>query len=188
MDTFIAHLASNASWDTARRKPASIAGRLPGRSPARARESRGAAMQYFTGSKAHNIVVRDRAIQRGLKLNEYGLFRVEDDSRVAGDTEEGIYQALDMGWVEPELGRTAERWKRRPLALFPVCCRSRTSSAICTCTRPSPTAATTSRRWLRPRTGWATDTSRSPTTAARSRWPTVSTSGAPWSTPTAFER
>ncbi len=67
------------------------------------RESRGAAMQYFTGSKAHNIVVRDRAIQRGLKLNEYGLFRVEDDSRVAGDTEEGIYQALDMGWVEPEL-------------------------------------------------------------------------------------
>jgi DNA polymerase (family 10) len=67
------------------------------------RESRGAAMQYFTGSKAHNIVVRDRAIQRGLKLNEYGLFRVEDDNRVAGDTEEGIYQALDMGWVEPEL-------------------------------------------------------------------------------------
>jgi DNA polymerase (family X) len=67
------------------------------------RESRGAAMQYFTGSKAHNIVLRDRAVQKGLKLNEYGLFRVEDDSRVAGETEEGIYQALDMAWVEPEL-------------------------------------------------------------------------------------
>jgi DNA polymerase (family 10) len=67
------------------------------------RESRGAAMQYFTGSKAHNIIVRDRAVQRGLKLNEYGLYRVDDDSRVAGETEEGIYEALEMGWIEPEL-------------------------------------------------------------------------------------
>ena len=66
-------------------------------------ESRGAAMQYFTGSKAHNIVVRDRAIQRGFKLNEYGLFRSDTDEKVAGDTEEGIYQALGMAWVEPEL-------------------------------------------------------------------------------------
>jgi len=66
-------------------------------------ESRGAAMQYFTGSKAHNINVRDRAVQLGFKLNEYGLFRVDDDSRVAGDTEEGIYRALGMDWVEPEL-------------------------------------------------------------------------------------
>jgi DNA polymerase (family 10) len=65
--------------------------------------SRGAAMQYFTGSKAHNIIVRDRAIQRGLKLNEYGLYKVEDDTRVAGETEEGIYEALGMSWVEPEL-------------------------------------------------------------------------------------
>jgi DNA polymerase (family 10) len=66
-------------------------------------ESRGAAMQYFTGSKAHNIAVRDRAIQRGLKLNEYGLFRVEDDCRVAGESEEGIYEALGMQWIAPEL-------------------------------------------------------------------------------------
>ncbi|HEV8317791.1 MAG TPA: DNA polymerase/3'-5' exonuclease PolX [Vicinamibacterales bacterium] len=66
-------------------------------------ESRGAAMQYFTGSKAHNIVLRDRAIQRDLKLNEYGLFRVSDDGRVAGDTEEGIYEALGLQYIEPEL-------------------------------------------------------------------------------------
>jgi DNA polymerase (family 10) len=66
-------------------------------------ESRGAAMQYFTGSKAHNIVLRDRAIQHGYKLNEYGLFRVEDDTRVAGETEEGIYETLGMTWVDPEL-------------------------------------------------------------------------------------
>ena len=67
------------------------------------RESLGAAMQYFTGSKAHNIALRDRAIQRGLKLNEYGLFRVDDDSVVAGATEEGIYEALGLAWVPPEL-------------------------------------------------------------------------------------
>jgi DNA polymerase (family 10) len=66
-------------------------------------ESRGAAMQYFTGSKAHNIGVRDRAVQLGFKLNEYGLFKVDDDTRVAGETEEGIYRALGMEWVEPEL-------------------------------------------------------------------------------------
>ena len=66
-------------------------------------QSRGAAMQYFTGSKAHNIVLRDRAIQRGYKLNEYGLFSTADDARVAGETEEGIYAALDLAFVEPEL-------------------------------------------------------------------------------------
>ena len=66
-------------------------------------DSRGAAMQYFTGSKAHNVALRDRAMQHGFKLNEYGLFRVDDDSRVAGDTEEGIYEALGMAWVAPEL-------------------------------------------------------------------------------------
>ena len=66
-------------------------------------ESRGAAMQYFTGSKAHNIVLRDRAIQQGYKLNEYGLFRVDDERRVAGETEDGIYEALELAWVEPEL-------------------------------------------------------------------------------------
>ena len=67
------------------------------------RESLGAALQYFTGSKAHNIALRDRAIQRGLKLNEYGLFRVDDDARVAGETEDGIYEALGLAFVPPEL-------------------------------------------------------------------------------------
>jgi DNA polymerase (family 10) len=66
-------------------------------------ESRGAALQYFTGSKAHNVALRDRAIQHGLKLNEYGLFRLDDDARVAGETEEGIYDALGMEWVPPDL-------------------------------------------------------------------------------------
>src|SRR5688500_4367787 len=66
-------------------------------------DSLGAAMQYFTGSKAHNIALRDRAIQHGFKLNEYGLFKVDDETRVAGETEQGIYQALGLAWIEPEL-------------------------------------------------------------------------------------
>lgn len=64
-------------------------------------ESRGAAMQYFTGSKAHNIALRDRALQRGLKLNEYGLFR--DEQAIAGETEAGIYEALGLPYIPPEL-------------------------------------------------------------------------------------
>ena len=67
------------------------------------RESLGAALQYFTGSKAHNIVLRDRAIQRGMKLNEYGLYRNEDGSLVAGESEEAIYDALGLAYVVPEL-------------------------------------------------------------------------------------
>jgi DNA polymerase (family 10) len=67
------------------------------------RDSLGAALQYFTGSKTHNIALRDRAIQRGFKLNEYGLFRVEDNAPVAGGDEEGIYAALDLDFVPPEL-------------------------------------------------------------------------------------
>ena len=67
------------------------------------RDSLGAAEQYFTGSKAHNIALRDRAIQRGFKLNEYGLFRVDDDVKIASETEEGIYEALGLALVPPEL-------------------------------------------------------------------------------------
>jgi DNA polymerase (family 10) len=67
------------------------------------RESLGAALQYFTGSKTHNIALRDRAIQRGLKLNEYGLYRVDTDEKIAGEDEEGIYQALGLAFVPPEL-------------------------------------------------------------------------------------
>jgi DNA polymerase (family 10) len=65
--------------------------------------SRGAAMQYFTGSKAHNIALRDRAIGMGFKLNEYGLYRVDGDTLVAGADEEAIYEALGLAWIAPEL-------------------------------------------------------------------------------------
>ena len=73
----------------------------------------GAALQYFTGSMDHNVVVRNRAIDRGLKLNEYGVFDVSDvddpeagqrvGERVAGRTEAGVYDALDLPAFPPEL-------------------------------------------------------------------------------------
>src|SRR5437762_5524650 len=66
-------------------------------------ESRGAAMQYFTGSKSHNIALRDRAMGRGYKLNEYGLFRISDGTSVAAATEQDIYEALGLALVPPEL-------------------------------------------------------------------------------------
>lgn len=63
----------------------------------------GAALQYFTGSKAHNVALRERAVRRGLKLNEYGVFRVDDGTRIAGATEEEVYAALGLAFVPPEL-------------------------------------------------------------------------------------
>jgi len=63
----------------------------------------GAALQYFTGSKAHNIHLRKIAIEKGLKINEYGLFTVESDKKIAGETEEGIYEKLGLRWMPPEM-------------------------------------------------------------------------------------
>jgi DNA polymerase (family 10) len=64
-------------------------------------ESFGAALHYFTGSKSHNIALRKLAQERGLKLNEYGVFR--GAQRVAGDTEASVYAALGLPWIPPEL-------------------------------------------------------------------------------------
>jgi DNA polymerase (family 10) len=69
-------------------------------------ESFGAALQYFTGSKEHNVALRGMARTRGLKINEYGVFRGEE--QIAGRTEEDVYAALDLPWFPPEL-REARR-------------------------------------------------------------------------------
>jgi DNA polymerase (family 10) len=64
-------------------------------------KSFGAALQYFTGSKDHNIAVRQIAIKKGMKLSEYGLFR--KNRQIAGKTEEEVYKKLGLGYIEPEL-------------------------------------------------------------------------------------
>ncbi|MBV9224441.1 MAG: DNA polymerase/3'-5' exonuclease PolX [Acidobacteriaceae bacterium] len=66
-------------------------------------ENFGAAMQYFTGSKEHNVVLRTDAIRKGFSLNEYGLFTLEGNERVAGESEREIYERLGYEWIPPEL-------------------------------------------------------------------------------------
>jgi DNA polymerase (family 10) len=67
--------------------------------------SYGAALYYFTGSKEHNIAVRQIAVDKGLKMNEYGVFRNgdKDGERIAGADEEGVFAIVDLPWIEPEL-------------------------------------------------------------------------------------
>jgi len=76
-------------------------------------ESFGAALQYFTGSKEHNVVVRGRAKQRGLKVNEWGVFEIGEEGEetyVAGREEAEVYAALDLPWFPPELREAREEF------------------------------------------------------------------------------
>jgi DNA polymerase (family 10) len=114
----------------------------------------GAAMQYFTGSKDHNVAIRTRAVKMGLKLSEYGLFRVEGDVKVAGETEAGVYEALGLRWIPPEL--------RENLGEIEA-------------------AALRSKRWPRPPASGGINTSPSPTTRKPWPWPTDWTRSAWWS-------
>jgi DNA polymerase (family 10) len=79
-------------------------------------ESYGAALQYFTGSKAHNIATRAIAQKRNLKLNEYGLFK--GDQQLAGRTEEDLYDALGLPWVPPELREDRGELAAKPLPVL----------------------------------------------------------------------
>ncbi len=64
-------------------------------------DSYGAALQYFTGSKEHNVKLREIARQKGLKVNEYGVY--EGDKKIAGKEESDVYESLGMNWIPPEL-------------------------------------------------------------------------------------
>jgi DNA polymerase (family X) len=67
------------------------------------KEAWGAAMIYFTGSKPHNVRIREMAVRKGLKLNEYGLFEVETDTLIAAETETEVYERLGLPYIEPTL-------------------------------------------------------------------------------------
>ncbi len=66
-------------------------------------ESWGAALQYFTGSKEHNVRTREMAVRKGLKLSEYGLFRADDGSLIVSETEEEVYEQLGLAWIPPTM-------------------------------------------------------------------------------------
>ncbi|MGH2459431.1 MAG: DNA polymerase/3'-5' exonuclease PolX, partial [Chloroflexota bacterium] len=70
-------------------------------------DSWGAALLYFTGSKQHNVKIRELAVRKGWRLNEYGLFDSTAERRIAGAEEAEIYQALGLVWVPPELREDA---------------------------------------------------------------------------------
>jgi DNA polymerase (family X) len=67
------------------------------------KESFGAALAYFTGSKAHNIRLREMAVKEGFRINEYGIFRVRDEKKLGGKEEEDIYRILGLPYIPPEL-------------------------------------------------------------------------------------
>ncbi|MGO9953468.1 MAG: DNA polymerase/3'-5' exonuclease PolX, partial [Dissulfurispiraceae bacterium] len=67
------------------------------------KESYGAALGYFTGSKEHNIRLREMAVRRGLTINEYGIFRVKDNRKLGGEKEEDVYKILDLPYIPPEM-------------------------------------------------------------------------------------
>jgi DNA polymerase (family X) len=79
--------------------------------------SYGAALQYFTGSKEHSVLLRQLAQQRGLKLNEYGLFKGEES--VAGATEESVYAAVGLPWIPPELRENRGEFEAARLGCLP---------------------------------------------------------------------
>ncbi len=65
--------------------------------------SYGAALHYFTGSKAHNVAIRERAKEQGLKVSEYGIFRAKDEKRLSGEAEEDVFTAVGLPFIAPEL-------------------------------------------------------------------------------------
>lgn len=85
-------------------------------------ESFGAALQYFTGSKEHNVAVRSLARKLGLTLNEYGVAKLESpEAYIAGATEEEVYAALGLHWISPELreGRKELAWANQTSGNLP---------------------------------------------------------------------
>lgn len=80
----------------------------------------GAALQYFTGSKEHNVEVRGRAKKLGLRINEYGVYRESDlDHPIAGETEESVYQSIQLAWIPPELRENRGEIEMAEKGIFP---------------------------------------------------------------------
>ena len=129
------------------------------------RESFGAALQYFTGSKAHNVVLRGLAKQRGLKINEYGVFRVE------GEQETYLARPRPRStprWICRAFRPNCAKRGASSIGPAPASCPNwfagKTSAAICIRIRWRPTAATRSKRWSQPRGNAVCTTWPSPTT------------------------
>ena len=100
--------------------------------------SYGAALQYFTGSKMHNVSLRQRALKQGYTLNEYALARLDTGAAVAGATEEEIYGALGMDRIPPSCAKIKARSRPPPRIVWPPSSNKAICAEMCTCT-PSAT-------------------------------------------------
>ena len=164
-------------------------------------KSFGAALQYFTGSKDHNVILRGMAKDRGLRINEYGVFRapakpqrkaaagsaegpdeaddaglqdVDSPNYIAGRTEEEVYATLDLPWFPPEIREARQEFAWAAAGKLPKLIELTDLAATCTCTRPPATARPRFAKWSSPRSSAGSSTSPSPTTRRASAWPTAS--------------
>ena len=78
------------------------------------KNSYGAALVYFTGSKEHNVAIRARAVKKGLKINEYGVFKRKTNKVVAGKTEQDVYKAINLPWIAPEIRENSGELAQQP--------------------------------------------------------------------------
>ncbi len=146
-----------------RRRPAD-------RSAGGAPDGWGAALQYFTGSRAHNIRTREIAVHKRLKLSEYGLFDVASGDRIASADEEDVHPRLGLPWIPAPQGSTAERSRPRWRGGCPASSPPPTSAVICTPTPTSRTGWPAWRRWPPARRPGITRTTPSPTTRRTCRY------------------
>ena len=142
----------------------------------------GAALQYFTGSKGHNVTLRQRALKMGYTLSEWALARLDDGSTVAAATEEEIYAALGMDWMPPEMRENLGEIDLRSGAHTAASRRAQGHSR-----RRAHAHHSQRRPQFDPRDGRGRDRLRIPSTlrlpTTRNFWvsPTASTKNAPWS-------
>jgi DNA polymerase (family 10) len=131
-------------------------------------------LQHFTGSKAHNMALREAAVRRGLHVSEYGL--TDDATGVTHRcaTEEEVYALLGLPWIPPELREDRGELQLRSATRSPGSSRSATCAATCTRTPWRRTGDTRSRRWRAPPRSGGSSTSRSPTTRRRTASATTS--------------
>jgi DNA polymerase/3'-5' exonuclease PolX len=113
-----------------------------------AQVSYGAALHYFTGSKAHNIAIRKLGQNKHLKINEYGVFR--GNKRVAGRREQEVYDQVDLPYIEPELREDQGEIEAARNHKLPTLITATISSVICMRIPRRLTAATVWRRWRKP--------------------------------------
>jgi DNA polymerase (family 10) len=120
-------------------------------------ESFGAALHYFTGSKSHNIAVRTLGMKRGLKINEYGVFKGE--KQIAGRTEQEVYAHVDLPYIEPELREDRGEIEAAREGRLPRLVTLEDIRGNLHCHTTDSDGAIPSRKWAKQRTSADTNTS-----------------------------